>query len=198
MVGPYAWLLDRVGDDGIKLTSAGYLPPLHVEAAVAELGLGEEWIGKGNRESQTLPVLHLRESATAMGLLRKRNGLLLLTSRARAVRTDPPALWRQLAQRMPPASRDQCETQAGLILLIVIAARAEGDPDATAARLLSAIGWVNADGTDLDRHTAARACWDTRTVLRRLGALTGDWRSEAPSTDGITFARTALQNWPAH
>jgi hypothetical protein len=198
MVGPYAWLLDRVGDDGIKLTSAGYLPPLHVEAAVAELGLGEEWIGKGNRESQTLPVLHLRESATAMGLLRKRNGLLLLTSRARAVRTDPPALWRHLAQRMPPASRDQCETQAGLILLIVIAARAEGDPDATAARLLSAIGWVNADGTDLDRHTAARACWDTRTVLRRLGALTGDWRSEAPSTDGITFARTALQNWPAH
>ena len=198
MVGPYAWLLDRVGDDGINLTSAGYLPPLHVEAAVAELGLGEEWIGKGNRESQTLPVLHLHESATAMGLLRKRNGLLLLTSRARAVRTDPPALWRHLAQRMPPASRDQCETQAGLILLIVIAARAEGDPDTTAARLLSAIGWVNADGTDLDRHTAARACWDTRTVLRRLGALTGDWRSEAPSADGITFARAALQNWPAH
>lgn len=198
MVGPYAWLLDRVGDGGIKLTSAGYLPPHHVEAAVAELGLGEEWIGKGNRESQTLPVLHLRESAAAMGLLRKRNGLLLLTARARAVRTDPPALWRYLAQRMPPASRDQCETQAGLILLIVTAARAESDPDATAARLLSAIGWVNADETDLDGHAAGQACWDTKTALRRLGALTGDWRSEAPSTDGITFARAALQNWPAH
>lgn len=102
MAGPYAWLLDRVGDDGIKLTSAGYLPPPHVEAAVAELGLEEEWIGKGNRENQTLPVLHLRESATAMGLLRKRNGMLLLTSRARALRTDPPVLWRHLAQRMPP------------------------------------------------------------------------------------------------
>src|SRR5439155_20198883 len=61
MARPYRWLLDRVGDNGIKLTSAGYLPPAHVEAAVAELGLGEEWIGKGNRESQTLPVLHLRE-----------------------------------------------------------------------------------------------------------------------------------------
>jgi hypothetical protein len=198
MVGSYAWLLDRVGDDGIKLTSAGYLPPHHVEAAVAELGLGEEWIGKGNRESQTLPVLHLRESAAAMGLLRKRNGMLVLTPRARAVRTDAPALWWHLAQRMPPASRDQYETQAGLILLIVIAARAEGDPDVTAARLLSAIGWVNADGTDLDRHAAARACWDTKAALRRLGALTGDWRSEAPSADGITFARAALQNWPAH
>jgi hypothetical protein len=198
MVRPYAWLLDRVGDDGIKLTGAGYLPPAHVEAAVAELGLGEEWIGKGSRESQTLPVLHLRESAAAMGLLRKRNGMLLLTSRAHAVRTDPAGLWRQLARRMPPASRDQCETQAGLILLTVIAARAEGDPDVTVARLLNAIGWVYGNGTNLDRRAAGQACWNTKTALRRLGALTGEWRSEAPTTNGITFARAALQNWPAH
>ncbi len=198
MVRPYTWLLDRVGDGGIKLTSAGYLPPLHVKAAVAELGLGDEWIGEGNRENQTLPVLHLRETATAMGLLRKRNGMLLLTSRARTLRTDPPALWRHLAQRMPPASRDQCETQAGLILLTVIAARAEGDPDVIVARLLSAIGWVNGNGTQLDSRAAGQACWDTRTALRRLGALTGDWRSEAPSADGVTFARAALQSWPAH
>ena len=74
MVRPYNWLLNRVGDDGIKLTAAGDLPPAHVEAAMTELGLGEEWIGKGNRENQTLPVLHLRESAAAMGLLRKRHG----------------------------------------------------------------------------------------------------------------------------
>jgi Plasmid pRiA4b ORF-3-like protein len=198
MVRPYTWLLDRVGDDGIKLTSAGYLPPSHVETAVAELGLGEEWIGKGNRENQTLPVLHLRESATAMGLLRKRNGMLLPTSRARAVRTDPPALWRHLAQRMPPSSRDQCETQAGLILLIVIAAQAEGDPDATVARLLSTIGWVNGNGTELDEHAANQACWNTKTALRRFGAIVGDWRSEAPTAEGVTFARVALQSWPAH
>jgi hypothetical protein len=37
---------------------------------VAELGLGEQWIGIGNREVQTLPVLNLRESATRMGLMR--------------------------------------------------------------------------------------------------------------------------------
>jgi hypothetical protein len=197
MVRPYTWLLDRVGDDGVKLTSAGYLPPAQVEAAVAELALGEEWIGKGNRESQTLPVLHLRESATAMGLLRKRNGMLLLTSRARAVRTDSSALWWHLAQRMPPASRDHCETQAGLILLTVIAARAEGDRDVAVARLLNAIGWVTDNGTDLDRRAAGQACWDTKTALRRLGALTGNWRSEALSTDGVTFARAALQSWPS-
>lgn len=55
MVRPYTWLLNRVGDQGVKLTSAGYLPPAHVATAMTELGLGEEWIGKGNRESQTLP-----------------------------------------------------------------------------------------------------------------------------------------------
>lgn len=196
MVRPYTWMLDRVGADGIKLTSAGYLPPAHVEAAVAELGLGEEWIGKGNRENLTLPVLHLRESAMAMSLLRKRNGMLLLTPRGRTVRTDPSALWQHLAQSMPPPSRDQCETQAGLILLTVIAAQAKGDPDVTTARLLSAIGWVNGDGTELDSLAASQACWDTKTALRRLGALAGDWRREAPTADGVTFARAALQHWP--
>ncbi len=80
MVRPYAWVLDRVGDEGIRLTGAGYLPPAHVEAAATELGLLEDWIGKGNRESQTLPVLHLRETATKMGLLRKHRGMLLLTA----------------------------------------------------------------------------------------------------------------------
>jgi hypothetical protein len=33
-------------------------------------------MGKGNRELQALPVLHLRESATKMGLLRKQHGML--------------------------------------------------------------------------------------------------------------------------
>ena len=79
MVRPYSWLLDRVGDGGIKLTAAGYLPPAHVAAAVAELGLGQEWTGGGSREHQTVPVLVLRQTAQRMGLLRKRGGLLVLT-----------------------------------------------------------------------------------------------------------------------
>jgi Plasmid pRiA4b ORF-3-like protein len=197
MVRPYAWLLNSVGDDGIRLTGAGYLPPAHVEAAMAELDLGEEWIGKGNRENQTLPVLHLRESAAKMGLLRKRRGMLLLTSRARELRANPVALWWHLAERMPPKSSDQCETQAGLILLAVLAGQAADDPDAIVARLLAAIGWVKGDGTELDDLTAAHASWDTKTALRRLGALADDGRRLAePRPDGVTFARAALRSWP--
>lgn len=60
-------------------------------------------------------------------------GAWLLTSRARVLRPNPTALWRHIAQRMPPAFRDQCETQAGLILLTMIAAHTEGDPDITVA-----------------------------------------------------------------
>lgn len=198
MVRPYTWLLDRVGDDGIKLTAAGYLPPAHVEAAMTDLSLGEEWIGKGNRENQSLPVLHLRESAARMGLLRKRHGTLLLTSHARRLRTDPFALWWHLAERMPPKSPDPCETQAGLILLLALAAEAAEDPDVITARLLATIGWANGDGTELTELAAGQASWDTKTVLRRLGALTDDgpWRSaRRPTAEGVAFARAALRNW---
>jgi hypothetical protein len=103
MVRLYSWFLDRVGPEGIKLTSVGYLPPAEVEAASAELGLAEEWIGKHNREAQTLPVLELRESAMRMGLLRRYRGTLLATSRGRKLRDDPVALWWHLAEQLPPA-----------------------------------------------------------------------------------------------
>jgi hypothetical protein len=69
---------------------------------MTDLSLGEEWFGKGNREHQSLPVLHLRESAARMGLLRKHHGTLLLTSHARKLRGDPVALWWHLTKRMRP------------------------------------------------------------------------------------------------
>ena len=198
MVRPYRWLLNHVGAEGIRLTGAGYLPPAHVETAVAELDLGKEWIGKSNREVQTAPVLHLRESATRMGLLRKHRGMLLTTSRGRALRDDPAALWWHLAERMPPRSAERCETQAGLLLLAAVAARFPDDLDAFLARQLGAIGWIS-DGTSLSRSAAARAAWDTRTVLLRLGGFSYDrhsFRLGKPTPEGITFARAALRSWP--
>ncbi|WP_020392348.1 plasmid pRiA4b ORF-3 family protein [Kribbella catacumbae] len=197
MVSPYSWLLDRVGDDGIKLTGAGYLPPVHVEAAMADLGLGEEWIGKGNREIQTMPVLHLRESAQAMGLLRKHRGTLVLTKRGSAVRNDPLALWWHLAEQMPPKSRDACETQAGLILLATLAARSTDNASRTIADVLAAIGWMGMDGTPMTPSMASQATWDTSTVLHRLGAYIDEpgihRRSGKPTSQGVTFARAALR-----
>jgi pRiA4b ORF-3-like protein len=200
MVRQYVWLLDRVGSAGIRLTSAGYLPPAHVAAAFAELGLKDEWPGRGNREADTWPVLHLRESAQKMGLVRKHRGELRETANGRALRGDPIALWLHLARRMPLRSADPFEFQAGLLLLLAIAGEQADDLDATIAHILGSIGWALPDGsppTPMDAHMAAR---DTYEVLRRVGAIAGKRHvlpsAEAPTAEGVIFARAALHVWP--
>jgi hypothetical protein len=66
MVRPYSWFLDRVATEGIKLTSAGYLPPADVEAASAGLGLAGEWIGKHNRGDSAVHHLNLPVPAPSL------------------------------------------------------------------------------------------------------------------------------------
>jgi hypothetical protein len=113
---------------------------------------------------------------------------------------DPAGLWWQLAERMPPRPAGRCETQAGLLLLTAIAAGVPGDLDAVVARLLGAIGWINSDGTELTGSVAARAAWDTSTVLRRLGGVSSGrhgFGPDKPTPDGIAFARAALRTWPS-
>jgi hypothetical protein len=132
-------------------------------------------------------------------LLRKHRGRLVLTSRGRAGAIDPLALWWQLAERMPLRSADACETHAGLILLLGVAAESADDLDATVARFLGAIGWMSSDGTRLTGAMAARAAWDTRTVLWRLGGFADHQRAYGPArptADGVAFARAALRTWP--
>jgi hypothetical protein len=197
MVRPYSWLLDRVGPDGIALTGAGYLPPADVAAAMAELSLDPEWIGTGSRESQTIPVLELRESAVRLGLLRKHRGRLLVTSRGRAAAADPLALWWQIAERLPLRSGDEARAQAGLTYLILVAAQAPGDLDAAVARFLADIGWATSDGTPMTAFMASRAARDTASTLRRLGAVTDDphgRRVQRITAEGTALARAALQN----
>lgn len=202
MVRPYAWFLDRAGTEGIKLTSAGYLPPQVVEAAVAELGLAEEWYGKFNRESQTLPLLRLRESTMRLGLLRKYKGALVVTPRARHLRDDPIALWWHLAEHLPPPKLTTPETHASLLLLAATAAGplATPDPLEYTAQMLWEAGYQSTDGTHITAHQARRAAADTHLALRRLGALVQDqhsWPSpEHPTPDGNLFARAALLTWP--
>lgn len=187
LVGPYTWLLERVGDAGITLTGAGYLPPAEVEAAVAALGLAREWIGKGNRENQTQPVLDLRESAQKLGLLRKHKGTLAVTTQGRRVRADPLALWWHLAERMPVTSADPITKQAGLLLLIAVAAGAADDLNDTIADLLGAIGWISDDGTPMTPLMASHAAWDNAAVLRWLGTLEPSRSERERGVGGISL-----------
>ena len=198
-VRPYAWLLERVGDEGVKLTAAGYLPPAVVVEAMTTFQDRQDWIGKGNREDLTIPVLDLRESAQRLKLVRKSKGRLVLSPAGRRLRADPVALWRYLAQSLP-GSPDQVDGDAGTLLLLRVAA---GEPDSWSdtgdfvARSLAAMGWQQGySGAPPDRSLAQSALWATRSLLQRLGYLSSRGYldvEEQPSLEAAEFARAALQ-----
>ncbi|WP_026544055.1 hypothetical protein [Arthrobacter sp. 35/47] len=86
------------------------------------LGWEKDWIGKANREDQTLPVLQLRESAQRLGLIRKIKGKLVITSAAKRLLDDPEGLLLFLAQAVAHRHRHDSERDAALLLLLEIAA----------------------------------------------------------------------------
>lgn len=202
MVRRYAWLLERVGDAGIKLTSAGYLPPADVEAAMTELEMTDEWYGKFNREVQTLPVLELRESAQRMGLLRKYRGQLLLTREAQKLRSDPVRLWWHIAGRLPPNTNESIGQHAGLVTLLGAAAGRDLHAEAFDVLnrdVLVAMGWRMANGAVPDAWSAGEEARDTRQVLRHLAAFAQSSRfsrEQVTTPGGAALARAALQRGP--
>lgn len=110
----------RLVGGGLRLTAAGYLPPAVVERLVADLDLEIEFVGKGNREDYTMPVYHLRESATALGLVRKSKGVLSVTKAGQKVVDDPVGLLSHIRSRLPLGR--EFERDAGLLALLVTAA----------------------------------------------------------------------------
>lgn len=178
----YVRLLEIVGP-GISLTAAGYLPPRLVETLWADLGMESAWIGKGNREDQTWPILSLRQSATGMGLLRKANGRLLPTRAGQALMHDPRALFEHMRAKLPLGRREH-ERDAGLICLL-LAASGKGmyEHRRDAAAGLAALGWHS---EDLEAAAYASA-EDTRVVLEHLAG-------EKPATEHTARIARALLN----
>ena len=97
VIRPVQWLLTQAGPDGLQLTQDGYLKPAVVSEAVRALGWSYRWPGAANRESQTLPVLLLRQQLQAWKLLRKSKGRLVLTPAGRKMRDGGRPLWDYLA-----------------------------------------------------------------------------------------------------
>ena len=201
MVAPYTWLLSRVGDTGITLTKAGYLPPSVVEEAMAALGDRVDWIGKANREDLTVPVLHFRESAQRMRLVRKLKGRLVLSPAGRRLRDDPVALAGHLVDSLledPDASQPDAVRQAACLLLLATAAGRPVQKRATGpflAAYLTYAGWTRGGRDPLTPSESSSLARDAEDVLVYLGAIrSGLWSDPAgPATDdGVLLARYAL------
>jgi hypothetical protein len=199
----YRWLLNRIGDEGVKLTAAGYLPPALVSETVDALELNDHWNASTNREHHIPEVLHFRESAQHLGLLRKANGRLLLTKAGTRARTHPDLLWRHMVTVLPVATTSrgpeaECGRQAGTLFLLAVAA---GLPKQARAELvregLSAAGWRDGGGDALSDRSAYHMMWGTSIVLEYLQLLprrlTWPEPPETPvSAKAITLARAAL------
>lgn len=146
----HQWFLDRAHRGGIELTSAGYLKPADVEAACAVLPAMGGWIGKNNREVNSLPVLDFREALQSVGLLRKHKGVLLLTRAGAAAQRDPLALWRHLAGRLVPDKPGRFELVATLLFLAYTGtATGLTLPRTQITAALAELGWRHASGEPL-------------------------------------------------
>jgi hypothetical protein len=196
MVRPLRVLLGAVGD-GVKLTGAGYLPPAVVQAIFDELDIGDEWIGKGNREDLTVPVLALREAGQRLKLVRKYKGRLVPTSRGKSLAQDPVGLWWHVGGLLPLGGRGEtdAEWQAGVLLLALMAAGSTDDVAVAVAGLLTGLGWAVGDREPVDRRTASGLIADDVRLLHRLGAFESEDRGRWPgpaTPGGVALARAAL------
>ena len=115
----------------------------------------------------TLPVLTLRESATALGLVRKAKGRLTVTKAGLALVDDPWRLLDHVRARLP-LGRD-FERDAGLLGLLYAAAGKDlWQSRAEAAAIASSLGWASSGG-GLDRAVS----YSARPTLDVLSHLTG-------------------------
>ncbi|MEV5838938.1 hypothetical protein [Nocardia sp. NPDC052112] len=135
----------------------------------------------------------VRESAQALGLLRKHRGQLLPTTKARALHNDPVDLWHYLANRAPSLSEELYQ-QHGILLDLLALTGDIDEPQDFVRRSLPALGWMIDE-----RHFDAAVCEATRPVrdlLEHLSLLT--WQrgvypsKQVPSKDATNFARTVL------
>lgn len=197
MTARLRWMLHRIGDDGIKLTAAGYLPPTHVSAAMAELNLSTEWIGKGNREDMTLPVLELREATQQLGLARKYRGRLLLTKQGKRLRENPLKLWDHIARGLPPYKPGSSEYDGSLVALALVAAGHDRWGEASRALIaavLTDLGWRRGTGEPISACDAFHIVQNTVSVLEDDAAFekVDFGQPSAPTRGGRSLARAAL------
>ncbi len=177
-------LLDIVGD-GVTLTSAGYLPPAVVEQLAERSGIASWWIGKANREDLTPPVAQMRELARSLGLVSVRKGRLAPTTAAKRCDSDPHALLRHIAGRLPLGTKDFDRHAGWMTLAVAAGGTPAGEWHSEVAELLHALGW----SSGRDRFSPPPAGNPTLDVLELVA---GAARARRGRIEGIDLALAAV------
>ena len=165
------WLLRRIGDDGITLTASGYVPPAHIEAARSELDWGDRCLPDSTREVDNSYIQRFRDSAQTLGLIRKHKGKLVLSKRGAELLDRDDDLWEHVLATLPLGS-EPIEREAGLLLLLTVAAGASADERRVAmSEGLAALGWWNEDGSALTQFDVSWVAAPTQDFLSTIGAL---------------------------
>lgn len=194
----FAWLIDRVGIDGLTLTKAGWMPPAVVLDGMTTLGWRDGWIGEANREDLTMPMHKLRASAERLRLIRKVKGRLEVPVRMRSLIGQPALLAGQIARMLLRQRMTDVGRTAGTLLVLGLAdgsITTRGDAEHQVIGILNDLGYVDAEGRELDRRWFLGL---TEPVLDALDAL-GLWRSDGRRRDvaasaGVrAIARLALK-----
>jgi len=159
----YRVFLDVIGD-GLRLTGAGYLPPVIVERFSERSGITSWWIGKANREDLTPPVARVRDTARALGLVAVRSGKLTPTVAGTRCSHDPQALWEHIVGRLPLGTKE-FDRQAGWLTLAVAGSGIPAEEwHDEIGDLLLALGWR----TDRDSYARPPVRNPTLDVLGEL------------------------------
>lgn len=141
-VRPYAWLLDRVVADGLRLTSAGRLPPVVVREAAETFGWDEPRLGTA------------------------------LTVAARKLVDDPVGLLQHLAQRWLGMKRFGPGHDAAILFAAELAVGAHSSQEEQADAIaygLTGLGWVDREnGFSVEPTSVPYLIADDLSLLRLL------------------------------
>ena len=197
-VRPYAWLIDRIGADGLTLTKAGWMPPAVVLEGMTTLGWRDDWIGEANREDLTYPMRELRASAERLRLIRKVKGRLELVSRTRPAIGRPAVLAEQIARMLLRQRMTDGQRVASTIFAIGLAdgsITTRRDAERQVIDVLNELGYVDPQGRELDQRWFTSLTEPVLDVLYALGLWrAGRRRRDVPPTSAVrAIARLALR-----
>lgn len=192
--------LEMVGDDGIRLTDDGKLSTDSLHTMMAVLDAERVWGGDPDHEVSLHPLLEVRRTAAALGLVRTHRKHLRPTALGLELRSTPIALWHHIARELP-VERSRRKHDVALLLLALVASETEDEPPnfgKSLNSLASIVGWTPGQRPYVD-DSAILAAARTQNVLSWAG--TGVYFGSRAKVGGLLtagsrqLARAALATW---